>query len=352
MKIAIAAGGTGGHIYPGIAVAEEFLSRDPQNGLIFIGCHDGLEKELVSKEGYEIKLIYARGILRKISYKAISAPFLTFFGFFQSLFILKNFNPSLVVVTGGYVSFPVTVAAKILGIKVVLLEQNTIPGFVSKLISRFVDAVVVSFAEAQKTLQKSLLFGNPVRRKFFTKKVSAKKEFNKVVIVGGSQGARKINFEVLNILDLFIGKNIELVHITGKRDFDEIMSKVDALKYGFYKPLSYVYNIEEELFDADLVVSRSGATAIAEFLVLGLPMILIPFPYSAENHQEANAEAVQNMGAGIVLNESDIEKLGDIISSVVFDEENLKAMKMNARKNAKDNASTEIVNLIYELTKH
>src|SRR3989339_1000790 len=164
MKIVIAAGGTGGHIYPGIAIAEEFLSRNPQNQILFIGSHDGLEKNLVTKEGYKIKLIFARGILRKLSYKAVSAPFLTFFGFFQSLYYLTLFGPKAVVLTGGYVSFPVACAAKLLGIKTVLHEQNVLPGFVNRMLSKIVNITTVSFEETLRYI-KGFVVGNPVRRR-------------------------------------------------------------------------------------------------------------------------------------------------------------------------------------------
>lgn len=346
MKILIAAGGTGGHIYPGIAIAEEMASRDPQNMILFIGCHEGLEKNLVEKENFEIKLIYARGILRKISFRAISAPFITFFGFFQSLFILFTYKPDFVVLTGGYVSFPVAFAAKLLGIKTLLTEQNVLPGFTNRVLSKFVDIVALSFSGSLKYM-KGIVTGNPVRKRIKSiKKTSRGKKT--LLVVGGSQGAKSINKAILSNIDLYSGKGVEIFHIIGIRDFETMVQGKDFSGYPFYHPIPYMYNIEETLSAADLVISRAGATAIAEFLVLGIPMVLVPFPYSSEGHQDLNAKLIEQAHAAVVINEKEIGGLPKVVFNLIENGAELKQMSDAALRIAKPDAAKKIVDLIYE----
>jgi UDP-N-acetylglucosamine--N-acetylmuramyl-(pentapeptide) pyrophosphoryl-undecaprenol N-acetylglucosamine transferase len=346
MKIAIAAGGTGGHIYPGIAIAEELRAIDPENELLFIGSYEGLEGNIVKHEGFEIKLIHARALLRKISYKAISAPFMTIIAFFEAIYILLSFKPEMLVVTGGYVSFPVICAAVILRIPFLLHEENVLPGITNRIWHRFARVVTLSFEETLEYMDGTVT-GNPVRKRILSakRKTSEKKT---VAIIGGSQGAKSINKAVVSQL-----KNLEdykIFHIIGNRDYDKITEFVEYANYPFYHPLSYVNNIEEVLAQSDLVVSRAGATAISEILALGLPSILVPFPYSAEGHQNLNADVLVNAGAAHVLPDSKLKKLSSEISSILSNEDELKNMREAAAKIVKKGAAREIVKLIYDLS--
>jgi UDP-N-acetylglucosamine--N-acetylmuramyl-(pentapeptide) pyrophosphoryl-undecaprenol N-acetylglucosamine transferase len=342
MRVIICAGGTGGHIYPGIAIAEEIRSRDPNGQIAFIGSREGLEGELIKREGFEIKLISARGLLRKLSYKAISAPFVSLLGFFQSLSILNTFKPQMVVVTGGYVSFPVIAAAKVLNLPILLHEQNVLPGFTTRFWSSFVKILTVSFPETQKYLNGTVT-GNPVRQRILKlRRKSAERPT--VLVLGGSQGARSVNSALISQIEKL--KEYQVIHITGERDYKIL--KLPA--YPFYQPLPYMYNIEEGLAVADLVVSRAGATAISEILAVGLPSILIPFPYSAEGHQDLNAQVLQTAGAATILADSELNKLADTISNLVKDKARLQDMGAAARKLARRDAAGKIVDLIYAIS--
>ena len=347
MKVVIAAGGTGGHIYPGIAIAEELKARDPGNQVIFIGGRGGLEEELIKKEGFEIKTIAARGLLRKLSYKAISAPFVELKGFFDALSILRRFRPEGVIVTGGYVSFPVIAAAKLLRIPVLLHEQNTLPGFTNRFWSSFVDVVTLSFDITQKYI-KGTVTGNPVRRRL--REAKRRPHDKKTLLIwGGSQGARSINQAAISALPKLA--KWEVIHVTGERDFEMVSDRVDRTTYPFYRIYPYVYNVEELLLQADLVVSRAGATAIFEMLAMGLPAILIPFPYSAEGHQDLNAKVVSDSGAAMVLDQKNIDKLPGLIEQLMNSESKLGEMSRNAKKIYKPEAAGKIVNLLYAVAK-
>ncbi len=347
MKIVIVSGGTGGHIYPGIAIAQSF-----QGEVLFIGSSEGLEKDIIKKYGFALKLIWARGLLRKISYKAISAPFVSIIGFFQSLFILKEFKPRVVVSTGGYVSLPVVLAAKVLGIPIILQEQNSLPGMVNRFCAKFSDHNFLAFEQAQSYLKGDVV-GNPVRSEIINgvNQQKARELLNLpqdkqiVLVVGGSQGARKLNELILSILEK-IDSSLFVLHITGKRDFPWVMKKLGNVKSKNYRPVPYAVNITSYLASADLVVSRAGATALSEFSAVGLPMILIPFPYAAENHQFFNAKAMQETGAAILIEQKEAtpQKMLSIINN---SEAYYAKIKKAAEMVAKFNAAQQIVDYIY-----
>src|SRR3989339_439635 len=206
LKIVIVAGGTGGHIYPGIALAEELRARWPKSQIIFIGSREGLEKELIPQAGFPIKYIWARALLRKLSYKAVSAPFIAFVGFWQALYTLATLRPKLVLTTGGYTSLPVLLAARFLGIKTYMHEQNVLPGVTNRLASRLTSQVFLSFAESTKYMAGKVV-GNPVRQAILqADRQSARKNLGLqadellILIFGGRQGARTINQTVIQSL--------------------------------------------------------------------------------------------------------------------------------------------------------
>lgn len=334
MKLIIVAGGTGGHIYPGIAIAEK-LSKKAD--VLFIGSYEGLEKDLIK---FPIKLIHARGLLRKISWKAISAPFMAIWGYIDAIKILKKFKPDWVISMGGYVSFPVIVAAKLLRIPILLHEQNVLPGATNRFLSKFADIVTLSFSESEKYL-KGTVTGNPVRESILSLSKKESQEFT-ILVFGGSQGARSINMAIGDQIEKLKELNVKIIHIAGKRDY-AFLNKHD---YPFYHMLSYMYNIEEGYREADIVISRAGATAIAEILACGIPSILIPFPYAAENHQEFNARAVEKHGAAIILNDSDLDDMSKVIGSLIQDRDKLKKMSLAAKDLSRIDAAENIIRLL------
>lgn len=340
MRIVIVAGGTGGHIYPGVAIAQEL----PQDEILFIGSEEGLEKDLIPRAGFKIKLIKARALLRKFSYKAVSAPIVSAIGFFQALSILREFRPQAVVSTGGYAALAAVLAAKLLRIPVFVHEQNVLPGITNRLCSRLADRVFLSFEESL-SFQKGIVVGNPVRKEIIEadraaarKKLGLSAEKKMLLIMGGSQGARSINQTVIAALPQVEAQKWEIFHVIGARDFGTI--KTPDLP--FYHPFAYLYNVEEALAAADLVVSRAGATAIAEFSVRGLPMVLVPFPYSAEGHQDFNAQAVAQTGAGIMVNDNEFtpEKF---LSVLRIDGSELEKMGRAARLIGRPDAAGKII---------
>ena len=348
-KIVIVAGGTGGHIYPGIALAQELKNNSE---ILFIGSNEGLEKELVSREGYEIKLIRARALLRKISYKAISAPFVSLIGFFQAYKLLKNFRPKAVISTGGYVSLPVVLAAKLLGIDIYLHEQNVLPGAVNRFCARFAKKVFLSFPESQKYLSGEVT-GNPVRQGIAqAERQKARRKFDlepnaKVVLVmGGSQGSKKINETVVSALH-HVPKELKVLHLIGTRDFGWVKSYLEGKEVNNYQALPYLHDMSDALAAADLVISRAGATAIAEFLVRHLPMILIPVPYAAEDHQRLNARVIEEQGAALLVEDKDFttEKFIHLITESGL---NYDMMRSSAARLAKPDAAKAIAAQIYE----
>ncbi|MFH1387252.1 MAG: undecaprenyldiphospho-muramoylpentapeptide beta-N-acetylglucosaminyltransferase [bacterium] len=371
MKTIIVSGGTGGHIYPGIAIAEEIRSRDPKTEILFIGSEEGLEKELVPKAGFDIKLIKARALLRKLSYKAISAPFVSAFGFFQALSIIKAFKPQALISTGGYASLTSVVAAKILNVPVYIHEQNVLPGITNKLCFRFANKIFLTYKESL-AFHSGLVVGNPIRKEILaTNKETAKKELaipagkKVLLIMGGSQGSRQINQTILGSLPKLAGSDWYIIHLIGKRDYPQIMEPeteslgsigktkgtanfIRRLKdCPFYRPVDYLYNVGEAVAASDLVVSRAGATAIAEFTASGLPMILVPFPFSAEGHQDLNAAVVAKAGAGIVIKNNDF--VPDVFVAKLKELENkLVGMGKAAKTLAKPDAAKKIVDNINE----
>lgn len=360
-KFAIVAGGTGGHIYPGIAIAQELKKRFANAQIIFIGSKEGLEVDLVPKANFEIKLINARALLRKMSYKSISAPFVCLVGFFQAFFLLKKFAPQGLISTGGYVSLPAVLAAKVLGIPIYLHEQNVLPGFTNQILARWARKVFLSFEESMHYLRdnpsKLYVTGNPVRQEILKiqrsqarQKLGVEEKDFVVLVMGGSQGAKSINQVIISSLTSIAKENkrdLKIFHIVGKRDDPWVREALRGKNFPFYCKIDYSYNIAELIAAADLVFSRAGATAIAEFLIVGLPMVLIPFPFSAENHQELNAKIIVAAQAGMQIADKEFtaEKFLEIIKNI--DQGALRKMKRNCLKLSRPRAAEEIVNALF-----
>jgi len=351
VKIAIVSGGTGGHIYPGIAIAEEIKKRDPLAQVLFIGSKEGLEKDIVAKKGYRLKLIRSRALLRKLSYKAVSSPFICGIGFFQALFILNTFSPKVLVSTGGYASLPAVLAAKLLSIPIFVCEQNVLPGMVNRFCAKIAKKVFLSFPDSL-TYIKGEVVGNPVRPQIIAadakearQKLNLRTDKKVVLVMGGSQGSEKINQAVVASIPN-LPQDVYVLHIVGHRDFCAVNSSISARDLNNYKAVAYIDDMAVVLAAADLVISRAGATAISEFLVRGLPMVLIPFPYAASDHQSLNANSISKMGAAIVIADSDFtaEKFIKLVSDSSI---NYAKMGKAAQALAKLDASERIVNSIY-----
>jgi len=375
----IAGGGTGGHIYPGIAIAEGLLAADISNNVVFIGAEGGIENEVVPKERFSLKLIRSRGIARKFSFGFISSIASAVHGFFQARKILKDFRPDVVVSTGSYVGFPVVLAAATLRMPVLIHEQNTIPGLVNRISQRFARRVAVSFGQSVRhfNARKVIVSGNPVREKV-AKAVRSVSRQNlgldqkrkTLLILGGSQGARRINDVVTQLIDYFASEGIQVIHVTGRRDYDWVLSKTEnrvldiegqipavrgrkkfttITRYKLYRPVPYMYNIWDGLASADLVISRAGATALAEIACKGIPSVIVPFPYSSEGHQDANAKVFEDSGAAVVIKDGSLtaENLKNTMSSLFADAEKMRSMAEAAGKHSSTGSVARIVQEIY-----
>ncbi|MFC1511080.1 undecaprenyldiphospho-muramoylpentapeptide beta-N-acetylglucosaminyltransferase [Candidatus Margulisiibacteriota bacterium] len=347
MKIVIVSGGTGGHIYPGLAIAQEIKRRESAAQILFMGSREGLESELIDG----VKLIYARALLRKISYKAITAPFVSLLGFIQAVFILNKNRPKLVFSTGGYASLPVALAARLLGIPFILHEQNVLPGAVNRLCSKFARKIFLSFPRTLKYLQGEVV-GNPVRREIreagreaARKRLGFAPNDKVVLVVGGSQGAKRINETVVGSLAM-LPSGVQVLHIIGQRDFNWIEKQIAGRQISNYHPYSYLRNMADVLAAADLAVSRAGATAISEFLIRGTPMVLVPFPFSAEGHQRLNARAIADGGGAIIVEDKDFTP-GKFIELITDSGLDYDKMGQACRRLSRPDAAERIVDYIY-----
>ncbi len=338
MRILITGGGTGGHVYPGIAIAENFLGDGEKNEILFVGTDDGLESKIVPQHGYEIEFIKARGIDRRnlINNKKFLKEY--FEGKKRALEILKSFAPDVVIGTGGYVSGAVIDAATKLKIPVYIQEQNVFPGLANKVLSRKAKKIFLGFKGATEHFnpkKKVVVSGNPITTKFENldkaecrKKIGLKKDTFVITIFGGSLGAGRINEYALKLIEEYHAKaEIEIVLITGLNYLEKTKAEVERIieKSGGNNDnihiFDYVYDMENYMESADLVIGRSGALTVSELLFLGKPSIFIPSPNVTKNHQFFNAEEAAEKGPAIVIEEKDIEGLLDVVKGLIENEE-------------------------------
>ncbi|MFC2083888.1 undecaprenyldiphospho-muramoylpentapeptide beta-N-acetylglucosaminyltransferase [Bacteroidota bacterium] len=297
-------GGTGGHLFPAVAVAEKVHQMKPESDILFIGTRNKLDSEIIPGLGFKYKSLWVSGFLRKFTVKNFLFPVKLLISIIQSLYANIKFKPRVTVASGSYVAGPVVWGASIMGSKIVLLEQNSYPGITNRLLEKKADEIYISFKESQKYFrQKSKLVftGNPIRinLKLFNKN-KALESFNlnnqrkTILVLGGSQGADSINQAVKNALNSLVKKDIQVIWQTGKKYFDQYTSCNDD----FVKVFSFIQNMSAAYSACDLVVARSGATTISEVSNLGVPAIFIPSPNVAADHQFKNACSIEELGGG------------------------------------------------------
>ncbi len=363
MRLVIAGGGTGGHLFPGIAVAEEFLSRDPAHEVLFVGTERGVEARLLPKLGYRLELISAAGVRGKSLYGQIKGLAGFLYGYSQSRRILKEFNPDLVLGVGGYASAPLVLAARGMLIPRFVHEQNAIPGMTNKLLSRIAGQAFISLEESRKFFPKdtTLLTGNPLRKQILDEVAanppcsqSSLPPFDKggneggfhLLVFGGSLGAHSINMTMTAALPLLetLGATLTITHQTGEKDFDDVSAAYRAagVKANI---VPFIDNMAAEYRAADLVICRAGATTIAEVTACGKPCIFIPFPHAVDDHQRKNAEALLKCSAGFMLLERELtaESLVKQIAEILESPSLLRETGENARSIARLDAAKVIV---------
>lgn len=356
MRVLIAAGGTGGHIYPGIAVAKEVMRRDPEAKVRFVGTARGLESKLVPQAGFELSIIESTG-LKNVGLGARTRGLLVLprsFGGARRL--IREFQPEVVVGAGGYVSGPVVLTAALLRLPTMVMESNALPGWTNRVLARFVDKAAVSFEASLPFFRgKGIVIGNPVRREFFEIKPRSHVAGDlRLLIFGGSQGARAINKAMCDALPLLeaIRSGMRIVHQTGEADLATVKAAYEAAGWSEEADVRpYIDNIVTEFAGADLVVCRAGATTTAELIAAGKASIMIPFPFATDDHQRKNAEALVEAGAAkmILQQELSAERLAKEITTIAQDPEELSEMEKAARQLARGDAAVAAVDLIEEL---
>ena len=364
MKVIIAAAGTGGHINPGIAMANEIKKHYPNAEITFIGTPIGLENDLVPRAGYKLKVIEAYGIKRKISFSNLKNACKTLKSYKIARKIIKEIKPDIVIGTGGYICGPVFSGAFKYGIPTVIHESNAFPGVAVKLLSKKANTVLVGFEDAKKRLPKAknvIVTGTPTKVKNLNlsdeQKLEIKKQFRInnnlpiVTVFGGSQGAETINKCFIEIINKKMNKEYQIIWAVGSKKYEEVRNNIKETYNASIVP--YIYNMEEVLNLADLVVSRSGAMTITEVAKCGKPAIFIPYPYATENHQEYNAKVLANADAARIILDKDLNssKLNQTINEIILDKAKLKQMGENAKKVSIKNVEEKIFNEIEKLIK-
>ncbi|MBI4650646.1 undecaprenyldiphospho-muramoylpentapeptide beta-N-acetylglucosaminyltransferase [Candidatus Desantisbacteria bacterium] len=361
MKLMIVCGGTGGHIYPGIALAKAIKNRNPDGKIIFIGKKKGLEEQIFLRDGWDYRTIIISGMPREFSVKWFSFIFKMILGIIQSIIIINKEKPDIIVGTGAYITVPVILSGKIFRVPELLMEQNTYPGIATRFLARIVNKIAVSFEETVKYLpgKKCIHTGNPVRPEIISKdKESACRLLNfdeskkTLLIFGGSQGAHSINKACIDMKPLLepLYDRLQMIMITGENDFKEVNECYEKTNIKIMIAPFY-YNMENALAVSDMVISRSGASTLAEVTARGIPSILIPYPYATDQHQLKNAEAMVKSGAAYIIPDRDLtgEILGKYIIALLFDDIKLKSIKEASKKLGRPDAIENIAKIVEEL---
>ena len=358
MKVLLAGGGTGGHVYPAIAIANKIKEHNPDCEILFVGSKKGIESEIVSKAGFELKTVTVQGFKRKIDLDNIKRVFKLCKGLEQSRRIVKKYKPDIVIGTGGYVSGPVLFNAAMNKRVTIVHEQNSFPGVTNKILSKVATKVLTSFEDSHKRFpeasqDKLVLTGNPVRkeilnsRKFIARKNLGISEDKKMVLCyGGSGGSEEINDAMRLVIENMVKEDVAFIFATGKVYYDEFIETIKDIELKPYqRVMPYLDNMADGLAASDIVIGSAGAISLAEITALGKPSIIIPKAYTAENHQEYNAKSIESQGAGIAILEKDLtpQSLNEAVFKLLGDKELLIDMANNAKKIGKP----EAIDLIY-----
>jgi len=368
IKVILCGGGTGGHIFPMLSIADEIKKQNNKSEILFVGSKDRMEMKIVPKYNYPIKGLWISGIKRSsfllnvifvgipFILKNISLPFKIFHSLIKSLFILIHYRPDIVVGFGGYSSGPFLLVASLLGYKTAIQEQNSFPGYTNRILSKKVNVIFVAFENLEKYFKNSqiLNLGNPIRNSIKLNNKSGYNHFglerNKktILVIGGSLGAKSINESILTNLSLIRESSFQLIWQTGSTYYNVIQSK--KLESTNIKISPFIDRMDLAYSVADVIISRAGAIAISELCVVGKPLILVPSPNVVDDHQTKNAQDILTKNACLVVNDY---KAKDILLKEVInllnDNNKLMLMSSNLKELAKPNASRNIVNELYNL---
>lgn len=352
MRLMIAGGGTGGHLFPGVALADEAVRRDPATEVVFVGTERGIEARVLPGLGWNLELIRVSGLKTVGALGAVRGMVRIPGALWQSRRVIKKFKPDVVVGVGGYASGPVVLMARMMGVPTAILEQNSIPGLANKILGKFVRAVFLAFEHTRGFFKagKIQMSGNPIRAEIVAAleqpRGRAAGAAPRVFVFGGSQGAMAVNELMVGAAALLAGRGvaIDILHQTGERDLARTEEAYAAAGINA-ECRAFIEDMAAEYRAADLVISRSGATTVAELTVVGRPAVLIPYPFAADNHQEINAKELAEAGAARVFRQDDLtaEALADAIAETLRDPETLARMGSAMKALGRPQAAASIV---------
>lgn len=355
MRVIIAGGGTGGHIFPAISIAERIMETNINNEVLFIGTIRGMEGSLIPEKGFNIEFIRSYPILGKSLPARIKGIVYTLAGIYDSFKIFASFRPDIVVGVGGYVSGPAVLGAFLKRIPRVICEQNSVPGITNRFLSRFANAVFITFEHSRGYLKNSniIFSGNPIRKKFpnpaLNKRTNHDENKFNILVLGGSQGARRLNELLPEVFSQLIDRSIKIVHQTGASYYESVKDSYSSL--GIEASVNdFIDNMEDYYSGADLVIARSGAGTVSEICAVGRASLLIPYPHATHNHQYYNALELEKKGAAVIIKDSDcdVERLASEIGALL-DHARLKTMADRALELGKPQAAGTVVENIYRI---
>ena len=356
-RVVIAGGGTGGHLYPGIALAKALKKHDKEMDITFVGTKQGIEFKVLPKEGFPLKTIYSGGLLGKKGLNLLLSCAMIPIGILQSLAWLMRKKPGLVVGVGGYVSGPLVLSAWVLRIPILIHEQNSIPGATNKWLGKIADKIAVSFKESLKYFpaNKAIETGNLIRDELCVSKKETSPlpsdKFN-VLVLGGSQGAHSINAGMVDAMDELPQKKdqLHIIHQTGERDCEWV--KNQYTQKGISADVRpFIHDMAEQYKKASLIICRAGATTLAEITACGKMAVLIPYPHATHNHQEHNARILESAQAAEIILDKDVSgaRLAQSIANAMQQPEKRRAMENNCYALGKRDATKKVLQLCLDL---
>ncbi len=347
--VLIAGGGTGGHLFPGIALAQELRRRSETVRILFVGTARGIETRAVPAAGFELALLPVSGLRRTGVIGMVIGLLRLPFAIVKALALVRRFKPSVAVSVGGYAAGPAVLASRLLGIPCVVMEQNAVPGFTNRVLARVARRVLPGLPTRGLPEGKVRVVGNPVRQDLLAVRAASYSPATppRLLVFGGSQGARAINEAMMAAAVDLSALELSIVHQTGEADHDRVRDAynaagLDAEVHSFIDDMAAAYR------DADLVLCRSGAMTIAELTVCGRPSILVPYPFAVDDHQSANAATLAEAGAAIHLPQTDLspERLVALVRELAFDRERLERMATESRRHGKPDAAKDIADVL------
>ncbi|HEY3172293.1 MAG TPA: undecaprenyldiphospho-muramoylpentapeptide beta-N-acetylglucosaminyltransferase [Thermoanaerobaculia bacterium] len=348
----IAAGGTGGHVFPAIALAHEIRARRPEAEILFVGSRHGLEAKLVPQAGFSLELVRASGFAGKSAAAKLFALAELPVGFLQARRLLARHRARAVAGVGGYVTVPVVAAARSLGVPTLIHESNAFPGVANRLLNRFATRTAVGIASANSHLVRpGVMTGTPVRPEFFSvSRLDSSVSTRRLLVFGGSQGSRALNRAMADAVSLLAGDRLEVIHQAGERQFEDTLARYGGELPPGWRLVPFLPRIHEELAWADLVLSRAGSQTLAELAAAGRPSILVPFGSATHGHQTENAQVFAKVGASVAIEESALsgQGLARLVRELLGDRRRLVAMGESARSFARPEAARLLADLLFE----